>query len=221
MRRVWFIVWIITVSYLSSAVLADDVPMKLELESSIRTLRLSQQTEVWLKIVSPSVHAIVAGTEGVSPSGMKPSAFVYTFDFKPTHEGEYTLGPYSLTFNGQTLTSNITKIHVLPQWDGHYGARFHVDKTTMALGEDVELLFEFWEKSPDYKSLSLKRSEAFIGTERGMKSNMTQNGGQMVVYMTRSWLITPKNRGPFHINKDIFSDFPTGIEPPDLVVEVK
>jgi hypothetical protein len=208
-------------SHLSPAAPAEEARIKLELTPQFRTLRMGQQMAITLKILGPDVRALVDGTEGVTLPPLKPSAFTYSFEFKPTREGEFNLGPYALTFNGKALTSNTVKITVLPKSDGRYGTFFRVDKTAVVLGEDVELTAEIWAQENTSKTLRLKPSDSFSQSIGQYASSMSMSTDQKTYNTRRNWLITPKVPGPLRITKDAFVDFPADVEPPNLVVEVK
>lgn len=56
-----------------------------------------------------------------------------------------------------------------------------------------------------------------------MSSTMsgTSSGGESRLYSRSRWLITPKKPGEFRITKDLFTNFPENVDPPDIVVTVK
>jgi hypothetical protein len=209
-------------SHLSPASPTEEARIKLELTSQFRTLRIGQQMAITLKIAGPDVHALVEGTEGLTSPPPWPSAFTYNFDFKPTREGVFNLGPYALTFNGQALTSNAIKVTVLPKWDGPYGTFFRMDKTTMVLGEDVELVAETWQQQDASKTfLRPKPSDSFSLSVGQNTSSISLSDGKTSSYYARvTWFLTPKAAGILKITRDSFVDFPAGVEPPNLSVEV-
>ena len=178
---------IITLLMLTIALLhadASESDLRLELESSIRTVRLGQSTKLKLKIIGSGVYEITEGTEGIEADNMKAGAFVYELEFKPQRNGSFKFGPYSLSVNGQKLTSNQIEINVLPQWDGNYGTFFRVDRDSIVLGEDVELVVETWSKAYDRKSIFLDRSESFVTTSGGSSTSSFRSGKEgSVTYM--------------------------------------
>lgn len=203
---------------------ADHSGLTLKLIPSITTLRLGQETSVRLAIYGPGIDHIVAGTEGVPDMySIPPDAqgFVHAFTFEPKREGDFTLGPYTITFNGQKLTSNVIHLQVLPDWDGKFGPVYHVDKTKIALGEEFQLVLETWLKptAPPQKNFSLRRDAGFTipmngGGGGSFRINSTYH------YDRQVWTIIPDQAGVFKITGDIFQNFPAGEVPPDLSVEV-
>ena len=201
---------------------AAESSMRLELESSVRTLRLGQSTKLKLKLIGSGVYEITEQTEGINADNMKAGSFVYEFEFNPQRKGGFTFGPYSLTVNGQKLMSNQIEINVLPQWDGTYGTFFRIDKGSIVLGEDIELVVETWAKEYDRKSIFLDRKESFSSTTGGSSRYSSRSGKDgEVTYIKRSWFISPKKTGEFEISKELFREFPDDIELPEFTIQVK
>jgi len=209
---------------------AEEANLRLELESPVRTLRVNEITKPKLKIIGSDVREITEKTEGISAYNPELGAFVYKFTFHPQKEGEYTLGPYSITVNGRKLTSNQILITVLPQWNGKFGTFFRVDKDSIVLGEDIELHVETWVKEGQepIPSFTLSREESFSWTpgDSGVHGGRLGDWGEpgfreTFHYTRRSWFITPKKAGAFRISKELFKGFPENITPPDIKVMVK
>jgi hypothetical protein len=220
MKKIIIASLLITISLLH--VSEAESNLRLELESSVRTVRLGQSTKLKLKIIGSGVYEITEGTEGINADNMKAGAFVYEFKFKPQKKGSFTFGPYAISVNGNKLNSNQTTINVLPQWDGTYGTFFRVDTNSIVLGEDIELVVETWAKKYDHKSISLDRSESYITTSGAASSASIRSGKEgAVTYMKRSWFISPKNSGEFKITREIFRRFPEDIAAPNITIKVK
>ena len=149
---------------LSTLAWSGDSDLKLELESNVRTLRLGQRATLRLRIVGAAVGRLTEKSEGVVPANTTVGSFVYDFSFEPQREGQFTFGPYQLSFNGQPLMSSPLSIFVLPPWDGTYGTFFRTDSDSVTLGEKIELTMETWSIQPDVKRCLLKRTEAFTYT---------------------------------------------------------
>jgi hypothetical protein len=173
-----------------------------------------------LKILGPAVHRIVAQTEGVRRDGTGQAAFEYAFECVPDREGTLALGPFTLSMNGQELTSGVAFLEVLPPWDGTFGTFFHVDRDSICAGESFELVVETWASRPAHQSMRLTRSESFV-CRMGPSRACGETGGRARLhYSRRSWLITPKTPGPFRVWEALFAEFPEDVPPPDLVVTV-
>lgn len=94
------IVFLVIVTLMSKASVAE-LNLRLELESSVRSLRLGQSTKFKLKVVGSGVYEITEKTEGIEADNMRTGAFVYEFEFKPQRLGAFSFGPYALSMNGQ------------------------------------------------------------------------------------------------------------------------
>jgi len=213
--------FLVMVTLMSKASAAES-NLRLELESSVRSLRLGQSTKLKIKVIGSGVYEITEKTEGIEADNMRAGAFVYEFEFKPQRLGTFSFGPYALSMNGQKMNSNRVTINVLPQWDGTYGTFFRVDTNSIVLGENIELVAETWSKIYDRNFISLDRKETFV-TQQGrsnISSRHSGNGGT-VVYNCNSWFITPKQAGEFKISRDIFRRLPEDIKPPDFIIMVK
>lgn len=199
---------------------AADPDLRLEMTSQVHTLRLGEETRLWLKIVGSGVSKITENAEGIE-SQMKPGEFVHELTFRPQREGKFTFGPYSLMVDGKQLTSMPVEITVLPQWDETYGTFFSVDRDSIALGEEIELVVETWSKEYEHRDFSLKRTESFtLGAELS-GDGLFALDDDYVHHSRRSWRITPRRGGDFQITKELFKDFPAGIPPPNLTVKVE
>jgi hypothetical protein len=221
MKKTLAVFLMITIALLH--VSAAESGLRLELDSSVRSIRLGQSTKLKLKIIGSGIYEITEGTEGINANNMKAGAFVYEFVFKPQRKGMFTFGPYSVSVNGQNLKSNKILINVVSQWEGTYGTFFRVDTNSIVLGEDIELVAETWEKKYSHKSMFLDRKESFmmrLGNSSTSTSSFSSNADGMVVYKCRSWYITPKKAGKFTISKDIFKEFPEDINPPEFTIMV-
>jgi hypothetical protein len=213
---------IVLVLILSTPAWPGDSALKLELESGVRTLRVGQRSSLRLTIAGTEIGRITAGTEGVDDANARVGSFVYSLTFVPPREGQFTFGPYQLSFNGRPLVSNAVSVFVLPPWDGTFGTFFRTDSTSITLGEKIELSMETWSTTGGYPQCQIRREEAFTYTPGDSFSSVDKGGTDKAVYYSRRlWWITPKQPGKFKITKDLFETFPEGIEAPDLTVTVK
>ena len=196
---------------------AADSGLSFRLEADLTTLRLGQDEQLKLILVGQGVDQIIAGTEGLNYPETGPGSFTRTLEFKPQREGSFTFGPYTVTINGQKLTSNTLHIEVLPRWDGTFGTFFRVDKSQIGLGESFQLVIETWKKEQDHTPFpGLRRDAGFarsLGTSR-------YGGSASSSYERVVWIITPRKPGAFKINSALFEKFPADVDPPDLTVEV-
>lgn len=220
MKKITIAVLTLTIALLH--VCAAESSLRLELESSVRSLRLGQSAKLKLIIVGSGVYEITEQTEGIEADNMRAGSFVYEFEFKPQRQGLFTFGPYALAMNGQELNSNRITINVLPQWDGTYGTFFRIDAESIVLGNDIELVMETWAKTYEHKSIFLDRQHSFVSTMGASSSSMSRSGNEgAVTYMKRSWFITPKEPGIFKISKEIFREFPDDIKEPEFTINVE
>lgn len=200
---------------------AGDSDLRLELESSVRTVRLGQETTLRLRIIGPGIGRITEKSEGISPKNPAVGAFTQELAFKPPREGNFTFGPYRLSFNGRELTSNRVSIFVLPAWDGTYGTFFRTDSNSITRGESIEFVMETWSKRYEPKLCVLKRDAAFTATQgESIMSSMASDNSTWV-YTRTVWFVTPKEAGDFRLTRDAFLSLPEAVEPPDITVTVK
>lgn len=199
----------------------SDLKLELELESNVRTLRVGERTNLRLRIVGAGVGHITDGSEGIAASNPIAGSFVYEFAFAPQREGQFTFGPYQLSFNGQPLVSNAVSLFVLPRWDGRFGTFFRTDRDSIVLGDKIELSMETWGTTMNLPRCQIKWDEAFTSAPGG-SFMFTENGGAstQVYYARLLWWITPKKAGEFKITRDLFESFPEGVVAPNLTVMV-
>lgn len=197
--------------------------LSLELTSKTHTLRVGHGATVELKIAGQAITEIIKDMNNIKPSifNKKPE-FIYKFTFLSAKEGDYSLGPYSLLFNGVKLESNSLTFKVLPEWDGDLGTIFRVDCNEIYLGESFELVMETWSKEHTKFNISASYNPEHASIETGVFRNKTSiKNSEERNYCSKSWIITPKSAGDFYITKEFFKEFPDGIEPPQLKVLVK
>jgi hypothetical protein len=211
----------VTLLVLATQAWAGDPDLRLELECNVRTLRLGQEGTLRLRIVGPGIRRLTEDSEGISPKNSAGGAFVYELAFKPPREGDFTLGPYQLSFNDQKLTSNRVSLFVLPAWDGRYGTLFRTDSNSITLGESIEFVMETWTPTYEPKRCLLKRNEAFTFVPGETIMSSTVSDKSTWAYVRSVWFITPKKAGEFRITGDLFQSFPKGVKPPDITVVVK
>lgn len=219
MRRLFLTLLAITITLACAQ--AEESNLCLELESPTTSLRLGESQKLKLKVSGSDIYDIIKMSEGIDTSNIRTAAFVYEFEFKPQREGSFTFGPYTIEMNGKKLTSNKVGINVCPPWDGSFGTFFRVNKDSISLGESVELIMETWSKNHARISVILDRNESFSSTMGPMNSSAKMSNGSMTTYLTRSWVITPKESGEFKIAKELFREFSEGIQPPNFTIKVE
>jgi hypothetical protein len=200
----------------------QEAGLRLEVETALRTLRVGQETTLKLRIVGTEIARLLPPSEGVVTDTATPGAFVYEFKFRPPREGPFTFGPYQLSFNGRSLTSNAVSMRVLPPWNGTYGTFFRVDSNSITLGESIELVAESWSEKPDVRAAVLKgNSDAFTLSSPSVQSLLTMNNGVSASWRQCRWLLTPKKAGAFRITQDSFQSLPPDVTAPDLAITVR
>ena len=202
---------------------SKDKNLNLELETDLHSLRVGQTASIELKIVGNAIKEIIkdANSSDLFFSTKAPE-FVYTFPYHPQKEGEYKLGPYSLSFNGMDLKSNSVKIKVLPGWNGEFGMFFRTDCNEISLGSSFEVVMEIWSKKPIQSHVfeMFKPLIAIIDPGVTINQDFTKNG-EKCYYFMKSWKIYPRYKGEFVITKDFFEAFPDDAKMPQLEVLVK
>lgn len=200
--------------------------LSLNADANLRSVRLGDQIQLTLKVTGDAITNIVSGTEGAKPRFSGAEDFRSSFTFIPEKEGECIFGPYALSFNGQTLTSQPLTIRVLPKWDGAYGVFFRIDRNRIPLGEDVELIQETF--SPERLDLAATRSRikksanVYEFSLGGTSSSVTFSSSERKSKYTERqvWRIKPTNSGVFEITGDLFESLPEGVTPPNFSVIV-
>ncbi len=203
-----------------------DAGLSLNADANLRSVRLGDQVQLTLKVTGDAITNIVSGTEGARPRFSGAEDFRSSFTFIPEEEGDCIFGPYTLSFNGQTLTSQPLTIRVLPKWDGEYGVFFRIDRTRISLGEEVELIQEIF--SAERLDMSTTRSrikrqatdyEFSVGTT---SSSMSFSSSEKKSNYTERqvWRIKPTRAGVFEITGDLFESLPEGATPPHFSVTV-
>lgn len=201
-----------------------DTGIVFNVDANYRTVRLGDQVQLTLKVTGDILTNIVSGTEGARLNSWDGEGFQSRYTFIPQKEGECRFGPYTLSINGQTLTSQPLIIQVLPKWNGEYGVFFRIDRSRIVLGEKVELVQETWSPkrigSSATHSLMKRAPKDYVYSIGGMSSSMSISGGETNSSDRQAWLIQPKRSGVFKITCDLFESLPEGATPPDFSVTV-
>ena len=199
--------------------------LTLNVESGVKTVRVGDRVTVTLSITGAAVTNIVGATQGARLEDMGNGGFRYDCQFVAQEEGDCVFGPYTVSFNGQSLTSQPLTVHVLGKWSGTTGALFRIDRNRIALGEEVELVQETWsQKRLEYSAshARVKRAPDAYEWHMGPSSmSVSTSQGSTNFSDRQTWLFKPKNRGVFRITKDVFEVLPEGVPPPDLTVTVE
>jgi hypothetical protein len=197
-----------------------EASIEFEITSPHRMMRIGDESKIKLSLFIPEFERLLKQTEGINLEEMEPSAFVYEASFKAQHKGPLTFGPYSITYNGQKIKSNQLVVQVLPEWDGTFGTLFHVDRESINLGEDIELLVETWRETNRTSVIDLKNNEAFSITSRRSSSSLTSQGNSKVFYNRIAWRISPKKAGELVIDKDMFRNIPKDVEFKPIKIQI-
>lgn len=202
---------------------ADEASLSLELVTPIRTLRVGQEASMELRIKGSEAEKVIRGTEGVDWSQSTIGSFTYLFEIKPQREGRFVVGPYKLRFNDRELVSNTAVLQVLPKWDGRMGTEFRVDQDTIKLGESFELTAESWQRDSTYRPIFPRFDASLFTVKPTGGSSSTFSGSDRVSTTWRrdSFLVTPKKKGPFRIDRDWFEKIPDDVAVPEIVVNVE
>ena len=214
---------IVAVVAMLMPVWAETPSFHMELNSPVKTLRIGQSARLNLNISGRGVYEITSATEGINTNSATQSSFTHNFSFKPQTTGNHTLGPYTVSLNGQKLTSNQIEIYVLPEYNGDNGTFFRVDRNSITLGEPVELVMETWanERTP-FKHIFIKQSQSFSSQSGGTLSTIKSSSNKITShYWKISWLIYPTESGDFQITKDLFQELPEDIEAPNFTIKVE
>jgi len=213
------------VSLLTVSLAFADTGLTFSVESSVKTVRVGDQIDLTLKISGSAITNLAVAPSGVEFWNPGTGAFDYNCHFTARKEGSYTFGPYTLAFNGQSLTSGTVAVQVLPKWNGEYGTLFRVDRDKIILGEKVELAQETWSpRRMEYSAAhaSLKRLGGDFESSGGPSlSSFSMSKGVTNCYERQTWMLKPKKAGVFKINKELFESLPEGVTPPDLAVTVE
>lgn len=212
---------------------AEKPSLRLEISPSQQTLRLGQQMQVQLKITGQDLNRVVEGAGGPTLTLGQTPGFTCNATFEPDTEGVLALGPYSLTFNGIALQSNVLTIQVLPEIGDVVGTFFRVDRTEITQGESFELVVETRTKTegslaqqtpPMMPKVQMKRdrNHSYNLSVGPMKMTVSTQGKTRarVSLTTLVYGVSPKESGPFYIRKDMFKNFPEDCNDPNITVIV-
>jgi len=146
---------------LLSSASAGASDLTLLLECNVRSLRIGERARLELKILGRDLAKITEGIEGLKQDTRGPPSFVHRFDFRPEKAGRFVFGPYSLSLNGQELTSNSLSIEVLPDEKKAHGTYFRVNNEEIVLGDAFEFVIETWCQERGLEAVQLRRDNAF------------------------------------------------------------
>lgn len=196
--------------------------VKLVLKNRWRTVRKGTLSELELNIIGADVFLVTGHDKNFNLyQDQDKATFTRKLSIRPQKEGFITFGLYSLRFNGKRLISNEVSIKVLPEWDGKYGYKFNTNTESIILGDKFELIIERWNKRNEsyenfHSNFRLNINNIFTADSTGYMHHGVGEAG----YSRLSWLITPKQVGPFHITKELFSKIPEGVQIPIITVIV-
>ncbi len=212
---------------LAVPVLFGDTGTVFNVDTDVRTVRLGDKVDVRLKVIGDAVDSVVGGTDGAKLHSRDGEGFHARYTFVPQQEGECSFGPYTLSFNGQTLTSQTVKIHVLPKWTGEDGSYFRIDRPRIVLGESIELVQETWRRKRRNDSTSRLRImratndyDCSLGRSFHSMTISHVNVTTTNCYDRQTWFLKPRKPGVFRITRQIFESWPEDIIPPDFSVTV-
>lgn len=201
--------------------------LALTVESSVKTVRVGGNINLTFNLTGIDMTNILGKTEGVDLLDTGTDAFTYTCGFRTTTEGKFVFGPYSISLNGQTLTSKPLAVTVLPKWNGaEEGSVFRIDRDKIILGEAVELVMEIRSQrapsrsSPTYARIKRASSNCDISSGP-MSVSASVSNGKTNHLDSQTWVLTPKEPGVFKITGDLFESLPDGVKPPDFAVTVE
>jgi hypothetical protein len=220
MNKFWVTVVVMAALAVGSAGRAADTNLSLKLEGPTDILRVKQEAKLKLKIVGKGIGTMVKGAEGADQDEISVRTFTGEVVFTPKQEGAQTLGPYTVTVNGQKLVSNSLAIRVLPAWDGKFGTMFVVDKPKAVVGEELQLIIETRSDHQVTALFAFRGGADFVMGSTSSSSSTSISGGESVYCVKQIYTITPSRAGDLKINKDSFSKFPDGVAPPNITVEV-
>ena len=224
MKSISIAICIITMLRVSTASASTGVTFTVE--SRVKTVRVGDHISLTLKLQGSDLTNIInraaAGAEFLNPG---TGVFQYKCDFTAKKEGACVFGPYMVSFNGQTLTSQPLTVRILPKWNGEYGTFFRIDRNKVILGEEVELVQETWsQKRMEYSTTHARMKRLNIDYENAFGPSLNSfsvSQGVTNCYDRQTWLLKPKKSGVFKITKDLFDSLPDGVTPPDFAVTVE
>ena len=206
-----------------------DTNLVLTLESHQKTVRVGETINLVLALTGNDLTNIFQNAHEAPELGCyAASGFRYDCSCTAKKEGDLVFGPYALSFNGQRLTSNTQMVHVLPKakvTQERSGTTFRVDKESISLGDDVELVMESWSHSrpplPSPPNAKLKLSpNDFNIADSSYGRTLEFSEGAVSFCDRQSWRLRPKKPGIFKIDRDIFDELPAGVMPPDFTIKV-
>jgi len=204
-----------------------DTNLVLTLEAHQRTVRVGETINLVVKLTGNDLTNIFqSAKEFPALDRYGNSGFRLDCSYTATNEGELVFGPYAFSFNGQKLTSNTQTVQVLPKVaKGELGTTFRVNRESISLGDDVELVMESRNQckpplpSPPRAELKL-RSNDFGITDSSCGRTLDFSAGVVSFCDQQSWRLRPKKPGVFEIDGDIFAELPTGVTPPHFAIKV-
>ena len=195
-------------------------PYRLDLESLSQRVREGESIRLRLAVAGRGVLSVVQATPGIMHEKEEPR-FVYDFEVLAVAPGIQTFGPYTLSINGHLLSSNRVVVNVLPKNQiEKLGTFFRVNKTNITLGDEILFTVETWDTSFRRNPIHFIKNDAFDvhPGDTSLESHPGPHG--MVVHKKQVWVLIPHKAGDFRISRDLFDQFPDGIDPPNILIQV-
>lgn len=126
--------------------------------------------------------------------------------------GTFTVGPFALTVDGQTYTSNTQIIQVMDAWNGENEVHVTTDKTELMLGEKFRYTVRAWVKPDAVFKLHLDPDHPVNNSliAAGSSSGNTYHKNRR--YFARTFIFRPETSGTFILSSGIFKDWPEEIK---------
>jgi hypothetical protein len=160
-----------------------------------------------------SLRSMVGLRPTTSPASLTKDSKHYMFEsaftFKPTKVGEFTIGPFEISYAGQVLQSKAIRITVLDSLPDDAALDILVDSNETSLDDPIKVIVI--QKGPiqgnRIRLLQQELSEVWSITSASSVENSFSKG-KMQSKQKTTYSLLPKRTGQFTIDSTLFSGLP-------------
>lgn len=171
----------------------------------------SQKLELWASspnvIVGEKIHFTLSITEMDTLEFIKSkkeqfsvvtdNKFSYSFVVIPEYTGKYKIGPFSISYEGKELTSNVIEMNVV---EPDVKALIILLELPEKVKQNDKVTITFIGTLTSLNEIKLKESENFQVISSGINSNLTFENGKSIKVFKKSFVVKFLQKGSYLVD---------------------
>jgi hypothetical protein len=209
MKKIAFMSFIIFVSFHLS--FAEDY--QLILDTDFKIIQINDTMTLKLIIKGQNLKNIYGELQ--KSSSENDNEFINVINIIPVKIGEMIIGPYTLSFQDNILTSNSLKIMIVKQSEDRIFIK--ADKNEVKLNDEVKIILTGINKKLD--KTSIKSTFQYSGKDSSNSVASSFENSKMNVSYQKEFIIKPLKKEKILINKDSFINLDYDISEIEITVK--